>query len=187
MGVTQLVMGATRLARGQPQTGLDHLYSNKPDKLSSVQTFIAGMSDHKLLKFTRFTKSFKQAPRFVKKRTFKNFDDNIFKERLSGCGLEAILLLTDTNSAAELLTFKLSIILDEMAPVSEIQTRNNYAPWLSEGTKLLKEERSAAQDKAASKDDPEDWRQYRSIVSQQTKPPQQKIAKFLEYICLIIF
>ena len=80
MGVTQLVMGATRLARGEPQTGLDHLYSNKPDKLSSVQTFITGMSDHKLLKVTRFTKSFKQAPRFVKKRTFKNFDDNIFKK-----------------------------------------------------------------------------------------------------------
>ena len=55
-----------------------------------------------------------------------------------------------------------------MAPVSEIQTRNNYAPWLSEGTKLLKEERSAAQDKAASTDDPEDWRQYRSIRTQVT-------------------
>ena len=69
LGVTQLVTGATRMERGQPKTGLDHLYSNKPDKLSSVQTFFTGVSDHKLLKFTRFIKSFKQLPRFVKKRT----------------------------------------------------------------------------------------------------------------------
>ena len=29
-GVSQLVTGATRIERGQPRTGLDHLYSNKP-------------------------------------------------------------------------------------------------------------------------------------------------------------
>ena len=48
LGVSQLVTGATRFERGQPQSGLDHLYSNKPDKLSSTQTYFTGMSDHKL-------------------------------------------------------------------------------------------------------------------------------------------
>ena len=50
LGVSQLVTGATRMQRGQPRTGLDHLYSNRPDKLSSTQTFYTGMSDHKLIK-----------------------------------------------------------------------------------------------------------------------------------------
>ena len=61
LGVSQLVTGATRLMRGQPQSGLDHFYSNKPDKLSSVQTFITGLSDHKLIKVTRFARSFREA------------------------------------------------------------------------------------------------------------------------------
>ena len=39
LGVTQLVRGATRMERGMPRTGLYHFYSNKPDKLSSVETF----------------------------------------------------------------------------------------------------------------------------------------------------
>ena len=39
-GVSQLVTGATRVERGCPRTGLDHLYSNKPQKLSSVQTYL---------------------------------------------------------------------------------------------------------------------------------------------------
>ena len=56
-GVTQLVTGATRMERGQPRTGLDHLYTNKVEKLSSVQTFLTGTSDHKLLKVVRFARS----------------------------------------------------------------------------------------------------------------------------------
>ena len=119
LGVTQLVMGATRMERGQPRSGLDHLYSNKPDKLSSVQTFFTGMSDHKLLKFTRFSKSFKQTPRYVRKRVFKDFDDKIFKQKVADCGLDDILSCLNVNEAAELLTCKLNVILDELAPVKK--------------------------------------------------------------------
>ena len=68
LGVTQLVTGATRMERGQPRTGLDHLYTNKVHKLSSVQTFLTGTSDHKLLKVVRFTRSLKHLPRYVKKK-----------------------------------------------------------------------------------------------------------------------
>ena len=34
LGVSQLISGATRFERGQQKSGLDHLYSNMPDKLS---------------------------------------------------------------------------------------------------------------------------------------------------------
>ena len=168
LGVSQLVTGEIRLQRGQPRAGLDHLYSNKPDKLSSVQTYFTGMSDHKLLKVTRFAKSFKANPRYVRKRIFKNFDDVKFREKLAGSDLEEVLSCTDANEAAELLVDKLIMVLDEMAPVKTIQTRSNYAPWLSEDTKSLKTERNAAQEKASLSDPPEDWRLYRSLRNQVT-------------------
>ena len=57
LGVTQLVKGATRVQRGCPKSGLDHVYSNKIDKISQVQTFLTGLSDHMLIKFIRFSKS----------------------------------------------------------------------------------------------------------------------------------
>ena len=163
LGVTQLVTGATRLERGQPRAGLDHLYTNKPDKLSSIQTYFTGMSDHKLIKFTRFSKSFKQKPRFIRKRMFKNFDDDQFRQELAGCQLEEILDCTDVNEAAELLVSKMNRILDIMAPVRTIQCRSKYAPWLSEETKNLQNERNAAQETAAQSDSPEDWRMFRSL------------------------
>ena len=147
LGVTQLVTGATRMERGQPKTGLDHLYTNKVEKLSSVQTFLTGTSDHKLLKVVRFTKSFKHLPRYVKKRTFKCFNEEEFRNSLIESGLDEVLNCTDVNLAAEILTTKLSEILDIMAPVKKFQTRTNYAPWMSKETKLLKEKkRSGSQE-----------------------------------------
>ena len=64
LGVS-LVTGATWMMRGQPKSGLDHLYSNRPEKLSSIQTLYTGLSDHKLIKVTRFAKSFRQNPRYI--------------------------------------------------------------------------------------------------------------------------
>ena len=168
LGVSQLVTGATRMERGQPRTGLDHLYSNKPDKLSSVQTYYTGMSDHKLLKVQRFTRSFKQNPRYVTKRSFKNFDKDQFRQKLHQINLEEVLGCTDVDKATEMLTKKLTLILDELAPIKTFQTRTQYAPWLTDETKLLKGLREEAQDRAAQTDDPDDWRIFRSIRNQVT-------------------
>jgi hypothetical protein len=55
-----------------------------------------------------------------------------------------------------------------MAPVKTVQTRSRYAPWVGEGTKDLQKQRDAAQEKAALTDDPEDWRQFRSLRNQAT-------------------
>ena len=99
LGVSQKVTESTRFERGHPKSGLDHVYTNKPDKLSSTQTYFTGMSDHKLLKVIRYTKSFKQLPRYVRKRSFKKFDENAFLQKLCGSNINDILHCTYTNTA----------------------------------------------------------------------------------------
>ena len=54
----------------------------------------------------------------------------------------------NVNEATEMVTRKLTAILDIMAPVNMIQVRSNYAPWLSESTKNKIKERDEAQKKA---------------------------------------
>ena len=73
-GVSQLVSGPTRHFPGQVSTGLDHYYTNRPDKLAAVQTHHCGGSDHMLITAVRHSKSFKTSPRYIRKRTYKNFD-----------------------------------------------------------------------------------------------------------------
>ena len=128
MGVSQLVVGPTRFQRGQPKTGLDHVYTNKLDKLSSVQTYFTPSSDHKLLKFVRFAKSLKLLPRYIRKRSFKDFDVLKFKENIDVCGLEDVLKCSDVYCAAKMLTDKLSSVLDSLAPIKRVQICHNYAP-----------------------------------------------------------
>ena len=117
LGVFQLVSGATRFERDQPVSGLDHGDTNRPEKLSAVTTIFTGLSDHKMLKVTRYSKSFKQLPRYVRKRTFKNFDQEEFFQKLVENNVNDILKCSDPNSAVCLLNKKLTDILDKLAPV----------------------------------------------------------------------
>ena len=73
-GVSQLVKEATRVWPGQSDSGLDHIYSNKPEKCSAIYLELTGGSDHKLLKFTRFAKSFTRKAKYVRKRSFKTLN-----------------------------------------------------------------------------------------------------------------
>ena len=168
LGVSQLVTEATRLERGQPRAGLDHVYTTRPDKLSQVETLYTGMSDHKLIKCRRHTKSLKVHQRYIRKRSFKNFKKELFLEKLDQINLNEILECTEVDRAVELLTNKLNTILDELAPIKTFQSRANYAPWLSDETKLLKKQREEAQEKASRSNDLEDWRLFRAVRNQVT-------------------
>ena len=62
----------------------------------------------------------------------------------------------DDYQAAQLLTDRLTDILDTMAPIKTIQVRTKYAPWLSNTTKKLMEERNKAQTNATETKDIDD-------------------------------
>lgn len=80
----------------------------------------------------------------MRKRSFKHFDEGQFKQKLNNIKLDEVLECTDVNIATEMLTHKLTTILDELAPIRTFQTRTQYAPWLSEETKSLKKQREEA-------------------------------------------
>ena len=162
-GVSQLVTGATRTWPGQQDSGLDHVYSNKPGKLSEVNAVFTGGSDHKLLKVTRFSKSFQPSARYVRKRSYKDFSEQVFLNRVREISWFNLYMCEDTNTAVKILTDELTTILDELAPVRTIQLRSRYAPWLTKETKVLQKERDKAQQAASLSGSQEDWRLYKNL------------------------
>ena len=75
-------MGATRQGRvGQADSGLDHLWTNIPGKMSPINTRYSG-SDHKVIMGVRYAKMLKNSTKYVKKRSNKNFDEAIFIQRI---------------------------------------------------------------------------------------------------------
>ena len=139
------------------------MYTNKPDKLSSIQTYFTGMSDHKLIKVSRYSKTMKTNPRYVRKRSYKNFDPNLFLVAVQQINWLDLYLSTDVNQAVQILSDKITFILDVMASIRTIQVRTNYAPWLSKETIRLMKERDNLQRIAAESKRREDWVQFKSL------------------------
>jgi hypothetical protein len=100
-GVSQHVVGPTRHFPGQVSTGLDHYFTNKPDKLSQVQKHHCGGSDHMLITGVRRSKSFKTSPRYIRKRNYKYFDKDLFISAVQEISWLDLYLCNDVDTAVK--------------------------------------------------------------------------------------
>ena len=65
----------------------------------------------------RYAKLIKSSSRYVKKRSYKNFDESVFLEKIRDTSWWNVYQATDTNEAVHLFTNKINFILDKMAPI----------------------------------------------------------------------
>ena len=169
VGVEMMTPTIPTWARGHQRSCLDHVYTTAPSKLSAVSVLWTGMSEHALVKFDRLSKSIQCRQTYIRKRMFKNFKPDEFKQRVSNMPeLQSVLLSSDVDTAAVLLTQGLTRILDNMAPVRTIQTRKDYAPHMADRTNKLQVKRNTAQERAVRSGSQEDWGDYRSLRNQTT-------------------
>ena len=162
-GMVQCVTGPTRFESNSSPSGLDHFWTSHPDKLSDIHTYFHGSSDHKLLIGTRYSKSVVRHQRYIKKRSYTNFDLNLFKQSVSEISWWELYSCEDPDLAADIFTRKLNAILDVMAPIKKYQVRAKYAPWLTSGTKDLMNDCDLAQKRAASTNKQQDWKTFKML------------------------
>ena len=168
-GIKQCVVGPTRQGRtGQADSGLDHLWTNVPGKMAPVITRFSG-SDHKVIMGVRYAKIIRNKPRYVKKRSYKNFDESAFLHRIRCTSWWDIYQSTEVDNAVNLFTSKINKILDEMAPIKTFQTTTKYCPLLTEKTKLLVKERNEAQTNLSENKTDENQEIFRKLRNKVTK------------------
>ena len=79
-GFCQLVQGFSHIRQGQEKAGLDHLYSNKKNKLSEVSLHSNAASDHKMIHVVRYAGgSMKKTVQYVKITMFRCFNIDGFR------------------------------------------------------------------------------------------------------------
>ena len=139
------------------------MYSNKPEKLSDIDIVCFGGSDHNIIRLTRFTKSKIRRPKFITKRSFKNFDKEVFLGDIGKIAWFDLFMSEDPDKAASMLTTKIPSVLDTHAPVKTFQVRKNFAPWLSKETKKIMDERNSAKNIAAHSNNQDDHRLYKNL------------------------
>ena len=94
----------------------------------------------------RYAKMIKTSSRYVKKKSYKNFDEVKFLERIKNTSWWYIYQSYDVNEAVHLFTNEVTSILDQMAPVRAFQTSSKYCPWLTEKIKEMIGEKNKAQE-----------------------------------------
>ena len=162
-GFSQQVGVATHSWPGQQPSCIDHLYTNKPDKLSDVTAHVNGGSDHKVVYVVRYAKAVKRNVRYIRKRCFKDFDESGFKQEISELKWFDVYSTSDVDAAVKLLTDKITSVLDKFAPVKTIQVRPSYAPWLTDQVKEAMNQRDRAQLVASASQCQDSWRHYRHL------------------------
>ena len=114
-----------------------------------------------LIHAVRYSRSIKSTPRYVRKRSYKNFKSEDFISAVKQLSWLDLYLCEDVNVAVRLLSDKLTFILDTMAPMRTIQVRKKYAPWLSKTTLELMKERDKLQKIAVETKDRDDWTKFK--------------------------
>ena len=162
-GVCQCVTGPTRFWPNQQPSGLDHFYTNRPEKIVKVETLAKGGSDHLLVLAIRNTRSTISRPSYVRKRIYRKFNPCEFIEAVQQISWLDVYLCNDVDKAVTLMSDKIRFILDTMAPLKTIQVRTNYNPWLSEVTKDMIKQRNILHKRAIDSGDVQDWTDYKLI------------------------
>ena len=156
-GVSQHITGPTRHFPGQISTGLDHYFTNQPDKLSQVQKHSCGGSDHMMISGIRRSRSLRSSSRYIRKRSYKEFDPQIFLTKVQAISWVDLYLCDDVEKAVEIFTKNITNILDIMAPMKTFQVRANYAPFLSKETRDLMKARDELHKLASDTRTKDDW------------------------------
>ena len=107
-GVQQCVQGATHSWPGQADSCIDLIYTNTPDKIGPAQAQVRGSSDHRLVFVTKHAKNIKQNIRYVKKRSYKNFNEQEFKTAVKNIKWYEVYSCQDVDLAVDIFTGKLT-------------------------------------------------------------------------------
>ena len=176
-GVTQCVKGVTRWPQGNQDgapTCIDHHWTTAPEKLSEVTVTQMGSSDHGLISAVRFARNIKSGQKYVTKRSYKTFDSNAFLMEVASIRWWSVNSCDCVDKAVEEFTKLICTILDreDMAPIKTFQQRNNYAAWLTDGTKAIMQNRDRAVAKVRRTKDPDDWITANAIRNRCTRIPR---------------
>ena len=168
LGVRQCIQGHTHSRPGQRNSLLDVIYTNNPEKLSNVTSIARGESDHKVIFAVRHSKVVFKASRYIKKRSYKNFDEELFCNEVKNISWWPLYQSSDVDMAVKIFTDEICQILDLMAPIKVFQNRKKYVPWLSQATKSSMVIRDNLLSQAKSSGLAEDWNKFKKARNEIT-------------------
>ena len=146
--------------------------------MSEVEVLVQSSSDHRYIQATRFAKQIRSNPRYVVKRSYRDFEEAVFIKEVQKISWWEIYQTENPDVAAQLFSDKICKVLDKFAPIKKIQIRTKFAAWLSEDLKLSMAERDVLQEKAVASQLEKDWINYRKIRNKVNRSVKMEKAQW---------
>jgi hypothetical protein len=133
----QLIQEPTRVARNTKSL-IDHLFTNKPEKIIQAGVSKIAINDHYLINGVRKFPSLKANTR-MEFRNFKNLNERAFLDDIRSIGTLNLHQYASANEMWLCLEENFTKICDKHAPIKRRKIRNQSNPWITE--QLLHEKR----------------------------------------------
>ena len=104
----------------------------------------------------------------VRKRVMSNWNEEVYKSRIRYLNWTDLYNSTSVSASYGIFEQKIRSILDDMAPMRNIQIRNNYKSWVSQEAKTMMESRNTLRIQASRSQLPADWKKYKDIKNKCT-------------------
>ena len=161
-GSIQMVSNPTHFWQGCSNSLLDQLWSNCAHKIISVKNLRDSASDHSVIEATIKLKGKIGAPSEIRKRTTKNFNIDLYRQKVADINWTSMYNSTSPSLTYGIFEEHLRTILDDIAPMKTYQLKNNYKPWVQEDTIKLMKYRDQARNSASISGDPAKWNEYKT-------------------------
>lgn len=165
-GTTKANLGSTFFKTGSTvQRALDHLYTNKYDKLSNIEIIQSAPSDHLPVSFLRNTKNIIIKNKYLTIRNYSKMKIEEFnKDIANDKDIKIAANVDDSIVATELLQKILQRHLDNHAPFKTIQLKHRFLPYLNEVTKdVIKQRDSKHKESLKEKTNQILWGEYKTL------------------------
>ena len=177
-GLSQLVSEATRVT-STTKTLIDHLYTNCPENVTSIDVPKIGLSDHFPIFFTRkmHVQPKKGKHYTISYRSFKNFDEAKFSNDLNNVPWDIIRIFDDTNDILNAWTDLFLEVVDANVPIKQHRVkRKNQPEWIT--SDLM--DAMKTRDRHKSLGNETEYRHWRNKVTTMLRESKQE--KYQTYI-----
>ena len=98
-GFCQLVKDVTRCWPGQTDSLIDHVWTNGPNRIVSITNKVRSVGDHNVITAVIRIKGSDSTRHDTRKRSFKNFDPVVYRQKLDEVNWVDIYDIEDTDLA----------------------------------------------------------------------------------------
>ena len=141
--LTQLIKNHTRIT-DTSSTILDLIFVTNSDKVFSSGVHSLGLSDHSLIYLIRKNKKVHMAPRTIKSRSFKNFNDKDFVDTVKNMDWDKVTSSSDVDSAWTNWGDLFNEACDKHAPVKEKRVSGSLHEWINSEYIQLSKDRTTS-------------------------------------------